>query len=85
MKGKGRKAHRKLRQRPYENLVKSYGLLDIEKYARLKTLAKAEWRILSVSPVRENFMHGLMKAAMDADSSILLYLYKIRAIRLYST
>ncbi|WP_348970610.1 group II intron maturase-specific domain-containing protein [Chondrinema litorale] len=42
MKSKGRKAHRKLRQRPYENLVKSYGLLDIEKYARLKTLAKAE-------------------------------------------
>jgi RNA-directed DNA polymerase len=42
MKSKGRKAHRKLRQRPYENLVKFYGLLDIEKYARLKTLAKAQ-------------------------------------------
>ena len=42
MKSKGRKAHRKLRQRPYENLVRFYGLLDIEKYARLKTLAKAQ-------------------------------------------
>lgn len=42
MKSKGRKAHRKLRQQPYENLVKSYGLLDIEKYGRLKTLAKAQ-------------------------------------------
>lgn len=42
MKGKGRKAHRKLRQRPYENLVKFYGLLDQEEYARLKTLSKAE-------------------------------------------
>ena len=42
MKSKGRKAHRKLRQRPYENLVKFYQLLDIEKYARLKTLSKAE-------------------------------------------
>ena len=42
MKSKGRKAHRKLRQRPYENLVKYYRLLDIEKYARLKTLAKAQ-------------------------------------------
>lgn len=42
MKSKGRKAHRKLRQRPYEHLVKSYNLLDIEKYARLKTLAKAQ-------------------------------------------
>jgi len=42
MKSKGRKAHRKLRQRPYANLVKFYGLLDIEKYARLKTLAKAQ-------------------------------------------
>jgi group II intron reverse transcriptase/maturase len=42
MKSKGRKAHRKLRQQPYDNLVKSYGLLDIEKYARLKTLAKAQ-------------------------------------------
>lgn len=42
MKGKGRKAHRKLRQRPYENLVKFYNLLDLDKYARLKTLSKAE-------------------------------------------
>ncbi|AFU69930.1 retron-type reverse transcriptase [Psychroflexus torquis ATCC 700755] len=42
MKCKGRKAHRKLRQRPYENLVKFYNLFDIEKYARLKTLAKAQ-------------------------------------------
>lgn len=42
MKGKGRKAHRKLRQRPYENLVKFYGLLDLEEYARLMTLSKAE-------------------------------------------
>ncbi len=42
MKSKGRKAHRTLRQRPYENLVQFYGLLDIEKYARLKTLAKAQ-------------------------------------------
>jgi len=42
MKSKGRKAHRKLRQRPYANLIKFYGLLDIEKYARLKTLAKAQ-------------------------------------------
>jgi len=42
MKSKGRKAHRKLRQRPYENLIKFYRMLDIEKYARLKTLAKAQ-------------------------------------------
>ena len=42
MKSKGRKAHRKLSQRPYDNLVKFYKLLDIEKYARLKTLAKAQ-------------------------------------------
>ncbi len=42
MKSKGRKAHRKLRQRPYENLGCFYGLLDIEKYARLKTHAKAQ-------------------------------------------
>lgn len=42
MKSKGRKAHRKLRQRPYDNLVMFYNLLDIEKYARLKTLAKAQ-------------------------------------------
>ena len=42
MKSKGRTAHRRLRQQPYSNLVKSYNLLDIEKYARLKTLAKAQ-------------------------------------------
>lgn len=42
MKGKGRKAHRSLRQRPYATLVKLYNLLDIEKYARLKTLSKAQ-------------------------------------------
>ncbi len=42
MKGKGRKAHRVLRQHPYERLVKFYKLLDIEKYARLKTLSKAQ-------------------------------------------
>ncbi len=42
MKSKGRKAHRKLRQRPYDTLVKLYNLLDIEKYARLKTLSKAQ-------------------------------------------
>lgn len=42
MKGKGRKAHRVLRQHPYETLVKCYKLLDIEKYARLKTLSKAQ-------------------------------------------
>jgi len=42
MKCKGRKAHRKLRQRPYENLVKFYYLLDLDKYARQKTLSKAE-------------------------------------------
>ena len=40
-KSKGRKAHRKLRQRPYDNLVAYYKLLDIEKYARLKSIAKA--------------------------------------------
>ena len=42
MKSKGRKAHRKLRRRPYEHLVRFYGLLDIEKYARLKTHTKAQ-------------------------------------------
>lgn len=42
LKSKGRKAHKSLRQRPYENLVKSKNLLDLEKYARLKTLAKAQ-------------------------------------------
>lgn len=42
MKSKGRKAHKLLRQRPYSNFVKYKNLLDIEKYARLKTLAKAQ-------------------------------------------
>ena len=42
LKSKGRKAHKTLRQRPYSNLVKYKGLLDLEKYARLKTLAKAQ-------------------------------------------
>jgi RNA-directed DNA polymerase len=41
LKRKGRSAHRSLRQRPYENLVRYKNLLDIEKYARLKTLAHA--------------------------------------------
>lgn len=39
---KGRKAHKSLRQRPYSNFVSYKGLLDLEKYARLKTLAKAQ-------------------------------------------
>lgn len=42
LKSKGRKAHKKLRQHPYSTLVKCKGLLDLEKYARLKTLAKAQ-------------------------------------------
>ena len=42
MKSKGRKAHKQLRQQPYSNLVRYKGLLDLEKYARLKTLAKAQ-------------------------------------------
>jgi group II intron reverse transcriptase/maturase len=42
LKSKGRKAHKQLRQRPYNTFVKSKGLLDLEKYARLKTLAKAQ-------------------------------------------
>jgi RNA-directed DNA polymerase len=37
LKGKGRQAHRQLRQRPYEILVKHKGLLDIEKYVRLQS------------------------------------------------
>ena len=41
LKSKGRKAHKLLRQRPYSNFVSNKGLLDLEKYARLKTLAKA--------------------------------------------
>ena len=42
LKSKGRKAHKSLRQRPYSNFVSYKGLLDLEKYARLKTLAKAQ-------------------------------------------
>ena len=42
LKSKGRKAHKSLRQRPYKNLVKHKALLDLGKYARLKTLAKAQ-------------------------------------------
>jgi len=42
LKSKGRKAHKSLRQRPYRTLVKHKNLLDLEKYARLKTLAKAQ-------------------------------------------
>jgi len=42
LKSKGRKAHKSLRQRPYSTLVKSNRLFDLEKYARLKTLAKAQ-------------------------------------------
>jgi RNA-directed DNA polymerase len=34
LRGKGRQAHRTLRQRPYEVLVKYKGLLDIDKYVR---------------------------------------------------
>jgi RNA-directed DNA polymerase len=41
LKRKGRSAHRSIRQRPYEYLVRFKNLLDIEKYARFKTLAKA--------------------------------------------
>jgi group II intron reverse transcriptase/maturase len=37
LKGKGRQAHRTLRQRPYEILVRHKGLLDIERYVRMKT------------------------------------------------
>ena len=42
LKSKGRKAHKLLRQQPYKIFVKGKGLLDLEKYARLKTLAKAQ-------------------------------------------
>ena len=42
LKSKGRKAHKSLRQRPYKTLVKYKNLLDMEKYARLKTIAKAQ-------------------------------------------
>jgi hypothetical protein len=43
LKEKGRQAHRTLRQRPYENLVRHKYLLDIEKYVRLQSrLVKAK-------------------------------------------
>ncbi|MDB4334934.1 hypothetical protein OAA06_01100 [bacterium] len=42
LKSKGCKAHKLLCQRPYSTFVKGKGLLDLEKYARLKTLAKAQ-------------------------------------------
>ncbi len=42
LKSKGRKAHKSLRQRPYSTLVQGKRLFDLEKYARLKTLAKAQ-------------------------------------------
>ena len=42
LKSKGRKAHKELRQHPYSTFVEGKGLLDLEKYARLKTLAKAQ-------------------------------------------
>ncbi|WP_423129933.1 hypothetical protein [Gaoshiqia sp. Z1-71] len=41
LKSKGRKAHKTLRQRPFDNLVKYKKMLDIEKYASLKFHAKA--------------------------------------------
>jgi len=41
LKSKGRKAHKTLRQRPFDNLVRYKNLLDIEKYASLKFHAKA--------------------------------------------
>lgn len=43
LREKGRQAHRMLRQRPYDNLVKYKGLLDIEKYVRQQSqLVKAK-------------------------------------------
>ena len=42
LKSKGRKAHKSLRQQPYSTFVQNKRLLDLEKYARLKTLAKAQ-------------------------------------------
>jgi group II intron reverse transcriptase/maturase len=53
LKSKGRKAHKTLRQRPFDNLVKYKHLLDIEKYASLKFHAKATGRTLSVSRMSE--------------------------------
>ena len=40
LKSKGRKAQKQLGQRPYSTFVTDKGLLDLEKYVRLKTLAK---------------------------------------------
>jgi hypothetical protein len=71
LKGKGRRAHKSLRQRPYRYLVSHKHLLDLEKYARLKTLANAHLRTLRVSRVRENFKHGLMKGALLAQNYLL--------------
>ena len=42
LKSKGRKARKQLRQRPYSIFVSDKGLLDLEKYARLKILEKAQ-------------------------------------------
>lgn len=43
LKGKGRQAHRTLRQRPYDILVNHKGLLDIGRYVRMKaTLVNAK-------------------------------------------
>jgi hypothetical protein len=53
LKSKGRKAHKTLRQRPFDNLVKYKRLLDIEKYASLKFHANATGRTLSVSRMSE--------------------------------
>ena len=53
LKSKGRKAHKTLRQRPFDNLVKYKHLLDIEKYASLKFHANATGRTLSVSRMSE--------------------------------
>ena len=37
LKGKGRQAHRQLRQRPYDIMVSHKGLLDIAKYVRMRS------------------------------------------------
>ena len=42
LKSNGRKAHGLSRQQPYGNIVKHKRLLELGKYARLKTLAKAQ-------------------------------------------
>ena len=81
------KAHRELDQRPYENLVKFYRLLDIEKYARLKTLAKAQWRSLSIRRMSEKFTYGLMKGALTFMNIGYFWKKELRRldVRLYST